>query len=105
LTSRTADEALEEYKLKMGEELGTLFHHVLQELCWISSVWDVHEVLFDTPQSVELMNKSSGSFAQKLQIVFFEYTVLGICRLLDKPKYTRVCKIGAIEKLRIQIFH
>jgi AbiU2 len=89
MVTRTAAEALDNYKVKMGEELGALYHYVLQELCWISSIWDVHEVLFESPESVSLLNARTGSFAHKVQEVFFEYAVLGIGRLTDPATQNR----------------
>jgi hypothetical protein len=88
MTSRTAEEQLEYYKINMGPDLGILFHYVYQELSWTSSVWDAHEVLFGTPQSVKIMNGASGVFSVKLQTVFFEYSILGVCKLLDKAHYS-----------------
>lgn len=86
MTHRTAEESLKHYKDEMGVELGTHFHHCWQELCWISSVWDIHETIFQNIETVKLMNDTNEYVSHAIQKIFFEYVVLGICRLTDPPK-------------------
>jgi len=73
----------------MGEELGNYFHHTRQELLWTASIWDVHEVLFSSPESVAVLNEENGGLAFKLQTILLEYTVIGVCRLTDPARQKR----------------
>lgn len=89
MITRTPDEALERYKSKMGEELGSRFHHCGQELYWTSTVWDMHETLFQNSEAVKLMNDANGGVSFAIQKVFFEYVLLGVCRLTDPARQKR----------------
>lgn len=86
MTTSTADESLQRYKQEMGDELGSYFHLCLQELYWASSVWDMHETLFQNPDTTNLMNDANGGVSFAIQIIFFEYVQLGLCRLTDPAK-------------------
>lgn len=86
MTIRTEEETLHRYKERMGDELGSTFHLCLQELYWVSSIWDTHETLFQNSHSVELINSANGGVSFAIQNVFLEYVQLGVCRLTDPAK-------------------
>lgn len=96
MTHRTADEALERYKAEMGDELGAVFHHLLQDTYYVSSIWDQYETLFEHPDRIRLLNDSGGYLFGNIQRIFFDYTLLGICRLTDPVK------TGKYDNLTIQ---
>lgn len=96
MTYRTAGEALEKYKAEMGDELGNVFHYLLQDTYYVSSIWDQYETLFEHPDRIHLLNESGGYFFGNIQRIFFDYTLLGICRLTDPVK------TGKHENLTIQ---
>ncbi|MCY0147160.1 hypothetical protein OEG84_05380 [Hoeflea sp. G2-23] len=110
MTIRTAEEALQRYKEKMGDELGSTFHLCLQELYWVSSTWDIHETLFHDSNTVELINSANGGVSFAIQTVFFEYVQLGVCRLTDpatqrksKNLTVRALPDLVIEDLKLEI--
>lgn len=49
----------------------------------------MHEALFQNPDTVELMNSANGGFSFAIQKIFFEYVLLGVCRLTDPAKKKR----------------
>lgn len=86
MSERTAEEALANYKEAMGDDLGIIFHHLLQETWSLSAVWDQYETLFANKDRVTLINEAGGFFFRNVQDVFFNHVLLGICRLTDPPR-------------------
>jgi AbiU2 len=83
MVDQTADEALAEYKLKLGDDFGELYHHCLQHLWDIVAIWDQHETLFGNQERVDLMNATGGMLAYNIERLFLQGVVSGITRLLD----------------------
>ena len=83
MSHRTAEEALEQYQLAMGSELGTAFHRLVGETYHLTSIWDQYETLFKNKERVDLLNGSGGYFFRNVQDIFFERVLLGLCRLTD----------------------
>ncbi|MBD0416192.1 AbiU2 domain-containing protein [Oryzicola mucosus] len=96
MTERTSSEALADYKKVMGDELGVIFHHLLQETWHLSSVWDQYETLYGNKERISLLNESGGYFFRNVQDIFFNHVLLGICRLTDPPQS------GKKENLTVQ---
>ena len=96
MNHRTADQSKKRYIDAMGEKFGTLFHYLLQETYYLTSIWNQHECLFEHKKRIELLNDSGGFFFGNVQRIFFDYTILGICRLTDP------IRIGAHENLSIR---
>lgn len=85
MSFRTADESLFEYQAKMGTDLGTIFHHLVQEIYHVTSIWDQYEALFESEKRVELLNASGPNLFRNIQDIFFDYVLLAISRLTDPP--------------------
>jgi len=86
-TSRTADEALEHYIQTMGAQLGTVYHHLWQELAWLYAKWNEYVTLYGSnPSRVALVNKVAPQFFRVLQDALWEDTILHIARMTDPPK-------------------
>ena len=96
MTHVSPEESLERYKNEMGEELGSIFYHLLREAFYITSIWEQYELLFETPERINLLNDSCGYFFSSVQRSFFDYTLLGVCRLTDPPK------MGKYDNLTVQ---
>jgi hypothetical protein len=86
MVHRTAEEALSNYKEKMGDKLGEIFHRLLQDTYHVCSIWDQHETLFERRERITLLNSSGGFFFGNVQRIFFDYTLLAISRLTDPAR-------------------
>lgn len=85
MSHQSADEVFEDYKSKMGNELGTLFHHCRQQFLATTILWDQYVTVFGNKDRVKLFNAAGGSFAFNVHWQFLNGVVLGIARLLDPP--------------------
>ena len=71
----------------MGEELGSLYHALWQEVVWLHTEWGEYVQLYGTkPSRIRLLNEAAPSFFRLVQDGLFETTVLKIARLTDPPK-------------------
>jgi hypothetical protein len=87
MTTRTADEAKQDYIAAMGEPLGALFHSLWQELAWLYRKWDNYAQLYGSKASrVDLLNQSAPGFFRVAQDALWEAILLHIARLTDPPK-------------------
>lgn len=86
-TTKTAEESRAHYIEKMGEELGSVYYCLWQELAWLSSKWNEYRTLYGTkPSRIELLNNAAPHFFRVVQDSLWEDTVLHIARLTDPPK-------------------
>ena len=86
-TRRTPEETRNHYVSQMGEELGSLFNALWQEVSWLHSEWHEYAQLFGTkPSRITLMNESAPVFFRIVQDELFDMIVLRIARLTDPPK-------------------
>lgn len=81
---RTAEEVNNDHIQAMGEELGSLYHALWNELAWLHSKWKEYVELFGTkPSRIELINKAAGHFFWVVQDSMWEGSILHIARLTD----------------------
>lgn len=86
MTTRTAEEAKENYITVMGEPLGSLFHSLWQEVAWLFLKWDNYVELFGSkPSRVDLLNEAAPGFFSIVQHTLWEAILLHIARLTDPP--------------------
>jgi len=96
-TTRTADEALAHYTQEMGETLGTVYHHLWQELARLFAEWNEYVTLYGTKSSrVDLLNNAAPYFFRVVQDSLWEDTILHIARMTDPSK------TGKKENLTVQ---
>lgn len=87
MTHSTSAEIEQSYIRDLGQEFGQLFYHAHAEWCRISVIWHQFENLFGrNKERVKLLNDTGGQFFAYVDELFFEATVLGICRLTDPKK-------------------
>jgi hypothetical protein len=87
MTTRTAEEAKQNYIAAMGEPLGALFHSLWQELAWLYRKWDNYVQLYGSKASrVDLLNRSAPGFFRVAQDALWEGVLLHIARLTDPPQ-------------------
>jgi AbiU2 len=85
--TRTAEETKRHYIAKMGEELGSLYYALWQEVVWLHVEWAEYVELYGTkPSRIALLNEAAPSFFRLVQDGLFETAVLKIARLTDPPK-------------------
>lgn len=83
----TADETRSQYTALMGQELGSLFYALYNELGWLHLRWRQYRELFGTkPERVELLNQSARLFFLVVQESLWEDTLLRLSRITDKPE-------------------
>ena len=83
MTISTAAQLLERHRMQMGNELGEIYHHVCQEFCRTSSIWDHYETLFGLEERVTLMNERFALLAYNIQDALWDKVLLALCRLTD----------------------
>jgi hypothetical protein len=83
----STEEALQDYRRAMGEELGERFYDLWQDISWLHMHWAEYVVMFGTnPERIDLLNRAASGFACMLDGMMWERTMIHITRLLDRPK-------------------
>jgi len=84
---RTDEQTKAQYVEAMGEELGSLFHALSNEVSLARERWTQFVILFGEKQSrIDLLNEAAGSFFGTLQELLLEHTLLAIARLIGPMK-------------------
>jgi hypothetical protein len=82
-----AEEVRKQHIESMGEELGTIFHALWNEMAWIYTKWNQYVELFGKkPSRIDLINNAAPLFFRIVQDSLFEDTLIHIARLTDPPK-------------------
>lgn len=81
------EEVRKQHIESMGEELGTIFHALWNEMAWIYTKWNQYVELFGKkPSRIDLINNAAPLFFRIVQDSLFEDTLIHIARLTDPPK-------------------
>ncbi|TFZ07872.1 hypothetical protein [Ramlibacter humi] len=108
----TADQARDRNLAAMGEELGSIYSQLWQELAWLHRTWAEYVALFGTKESrVDLLNEAAPAFNRIVQDSLWEGVILHVARLTDPPKSVgkRNLSIRALEdaatdsELKVQV--
>lgn len=85
-SDRTAEQVKNHHIVRMGEELGPLYHALWNELAWLYFKWGEYVEIFGTkPSRLELVNQAAGQFFRIVQDSLWEDSLLHIARLTDRP--------------------
>ncbi len=85
-THRTAEEARAEQIRLMGDELGTIYAALWQEVAWVHGKWSDFVTLFGTKESrIDLLNAAAPAFCRLVQDSIWENVLLHLARLTDPP--------------------
>jgi hypothetical protein len=85
--ARTAEEARSDCVGAMGEQLGSVYHALWQEVAWLHMRWDQYVALYGTKSSrVGLLNEAAPAFFRIVQDTLWEDTILHVARLTDPVK-------------------
>lgn len=81
------DEVLTDYVSAMGRELGASFFALHRELVELHILWQQYRQLFGAdPETVHLLNRTSGLFFKVIQDELWDSVLLGISRMTDPVK-------------------
>lgn len=87
MTTRSMDEVLADYVLAMGPQLGSSFFALHRKLIELHILWQQYRQLFGSePETVHLLNRTSGLFFKIVQDELWDSVLLGISRMTDPPK-------------------
>jgi len=86
MASLTYEESKQKCIDAMGEEFGSIYHTLSNELAWLYIKWSEYVELFGTkPSRIDLLNQASRLFFRIVQDTLWENTLLHITRLTAKP--------------------
>ena len=86
-SERTATQAKADHIAKMGEEIGTIYSALWQEVGWINKKWAQYVELFGTSsERIDLLNRAAPSMIRTVQDTLWEDVLLHLARLTDPPK-------------------
>lgn len=85
----------------MGEELGSVYTAICDEVTLIHIKWDEYMTLFSKKPRVELLNKAAPGFFMLIQRVLFDDLVLSLARLTD-PVETKISRSIKKDNLTVQ---
>lgn len=81
---RTAEEIKQHNIAVMGNELGTIYSELWQEVGSLYSDWNEFVSLFGTnPERIDLLNRAAAHFFRTVQDSLWERTLLKIARITD----------------------
>jgi hypothetical protein len=85
--SKTAQQVRDEHLSVLGQDLGSLYHALYNEVTWLHAKWNQYRILFaESPARIELLNDVAGFFFRVIQDVLWEDIVLHLARLTDPPQ-------------------
>ncbi|MFC5577518.1 hypothetical protein ACFPOA_05735 [Lysobacter niabensis] len=86
MVTRSMDEVRAGYISAMGDELGASFYELYRKLVELHILWQQYRQLFgDNPDTVHLLNRTSGLFFKIVQDKLWDSVLLGVSRMTDPP--------------------
>jgi hypothetical protein len=83
----TDDKAKHEHIERLGDNLGSIFHELWNEVAWLYIKWGEYVELFGKkPSRIDLLNQAAPMFFWMVQDTFWENVLLHISRLTDPSK-------------------
>lgn len=83
----TSEEAYQRNIDAMGQNVGSIYSQLWQELVWLYRTWAEYVTLFGTKESrVMLLNSAAPAFTRIVQDSLWDGIILHIARLTDPPK-------------------
>jgi hypothetical protein len=80
------DEVRADYISSMGDDLGASFYELYRKLVELHVLWQQYRQLFgDEPETVQLLNRTSGLFFKIVQDELWDSVLLGVSRMTDPP--------------------
>lgn len=69
----------------MGQELGASFYELYRKLVELHVLWQQCQLFGDDPDTVHLLNRTSGLFFKIVQEELWDSVLLGVSRMTDPP--------------------
>ena len=86
-SDRTASQSKIDNAAKMGDEIGSVYSALWQEVAWLHKKWAEYVALFGTnPTRIALLNRAAPSFFRTVQDSLWENVLLHLARITDSPK-------------------
>ena len=86
MVTRSMDEVRSGYISAMGQELGSSFYELYRKLVELHVLWQQYHQLFGgDPDTVRLLNRTSGLFFKIVQDELWDSVLLGVSRMTDPP--------------------
>ena len=85
-SDKSAEQVREEHVRVLGHALGSVFHALYDEVTWLHVKWKQYKILYDSRESVDLLNQTAGFFFYVIQRTMWEDLVLHVARLSDPPR-------------------
>jgi hypothetical protein len=83
-STQTYEEAGDEYRQKMGDELGSIFHRLWNQCVLLHMRWDDYADMFGTgPDDFTLLNEVAPGFFKSVQDTSWEWILLKLCHFSD----------------------
>jgi hypothetical protein len=84
MTDYTEPQLKQRYRDVMGNELGEVFHNLMQEAAFLHLKWNEYLALFGTgPERVDLLNKAAPGFFHLVQDSWWDDLLLHVSRMTD----------------------
>lgn len=89
-THLTSELAKQDNIVHMGEELGSLYSELWQEVSRLFIIWGEYVALYGTkPSRVDLINNAAPLFFKVVQVSLWDNTLLAIARITDPTESCR----------------
>ena len=76
-----------DFTAKMGDDLGTIYFHLWNDIIGLNNRWDIYSLLFrKSDKRIALLNETADLFFKTLWHSLFEDVVLQLARLTDPPR-------------------
>jgi hypothetical protein len=83
----TAEQVRSRHIREMGDELGSVFNLLQNDVTWLHARWKQYRQLYArSPERVDFLNKVAGHFFGVLQNTLYEDVLLNLARLTDPPR-------------------
>jgi hypothetical protein len=87
MSFHTAEESKQVHIDAMGQELGSLYDAMWQQVAWLHTKWEQYVELYGTKESrLTLLNQAAPLFFRVVQDTLWEDVLLHIARLTDSPE-------------------
>lgn len=106
MTTRSGEEALNEYILRFGEDRGKYVKAIENDLFELRILFEIYENLFGTNEErVALLNSASSQVSYYFEMCMFHELLLRICKLTDPVKSSGKSNVtiqGLCDRLTIR---
>ncbi len=87
MTYSSPDDVKRQHIEAMGQELGSVFNELSNELAWLYIKWNQYVELYGTKSTrIDLTNQAAPLFFRIVEDALWEDTILHIAKLTDPPK-------------------